>query len=162
SGRCLEPLRERINSSNVPADFKSDDPATDRALVEEARRLSAEMQQTAQPSEPSAAAADELEEAFQKSYLKTRTMEQELAAQIARHEEHYTGAIARQEQTCKNRLRKQARDIQQLAAMLDEIAASSASLRSSRLWKFANRAAAIEARLFSPKWLVSDRRLQKI
>jgi Sulfotransferase family len=64
SARCLEPLRERINSSNVPPDFKSDDPATDRAIVEEARRLSAEMQQAAQPSEPSAAAADEIEEAY--------------------------------------------------------------------------------------------------
>ena len=40
SAKCLEPLSERINSSNVPDDFKSEDPATDPAIVEEARRLS--------------------------------------------------------------------------------------------------------------------------
>src|SRR4029434_8008119 len=52
SPRCLEPLRERINSSNVPADFKSDDPATDRAVVDEARQISAEMHQSAQHTDP--------------------------------------------------------------------------------------------------------------
>ena len=46
SAKCLEPLSERINSSNVPPDFKSEDPATDPAIVEEARRLSAEIEQT--------------------------------------------------------------------------------------------------------------------
>ncbi len=60
SAKCLEPLSERINSSNVPPDFKSDDPATDPAIVEEARRLSTEIEQTSQPSEDSPAAADEL------------------------------------------------------------------------------------------------------
>jgi hypothetical protein len=60
SAKCLEPLSERINSSNVPPGFKSDDPATDPAIVEEARRLSTEIEQTSQPSEDSPAAADEL------------------------------------------------------------------------------------------------------
>ena len=64
SAKCLEPLSERINSSNVPPDFKSDDPATDPAIVEEARRLSAEIEQTSQPTEHSPAAADELEAEF--------------------------------------------------------------------------------------------------
>jgi hypothetical protein len=64
SARCLEPLSERINSSNVPSDFQSDDPATDPAIVEEARRLSAEIEQTFQPTEHSPAAADELEAEF--------------------------------------------------------------------------------------------------
>jgi Sulfotransferase family len=64
SAKCLEPLSERINSSNVPPDFKSDDPATDPAIVEEARRLSAEIEQTSQPTEHSSAAADELEAEF--------------------------------------------------------------------------------------------------
>jgi hypothetical protein len=64
SARCLEPLSERINSSNVPSDFQSDDPATDPAIVEEARRLSAEIEQTSQPTEHSPAAADELEAEF--------------------------------------------------------------------------------------------------
>src|SRR4029453_16055184 len=71
-------------------------------------------------------------------------------------------AIARQERHYKNRLRKQAREIQQLAAMLDEIAASTASLRSSRFWTFVNRAAAVEARLFRNKAVVPGRHFQKI
>ena len=61
---CLEPLGDRINSSNVPPDFKCDDPGTDPAVVEKAQRLWAEIEKTGQPSEASAAAADELEEAF--------------------------------------------------------------------------------------------------
>jgi len=64
SAKCLEPLSERINSSNVPPDFKSDDPATDPAIVEEARRLSAGIEQTSQLTERSPAAADELEAEF--------------------------------------------------------------------------------------------------
>ena len=64
SAKCLEPLSERINSSNVPPDFKSEDPATDPAIVEEARRLSAEIEQTSRPTEPSPAAADDLEAEF--------------------------------------------------------------------------------------------------
>jgi hypothetical protein len=64
SAKCLEPLSERINSSNVPPDFKSEDPATDPAIAEEARRLSSEIEQTCQPSPHSSAAADELEAEF--------------------------------------------------------------------------------------------------
>jgi len=64
SAQCLEALSERINSSNVPPDFKSDDPATDSAIVEEARRLSAEIEQSSQSTEHSRAAADELEANF--------------------------------------------------------------------------------------------------
>ena len=64
SPKCLEPLSERINSSNVPPDFKSDDPATDPAIVEEAQQLSAEIEQTSQATEHSSAAAEELEAEF--------------------------------------------------------------------------------------------------
>jgi Sulfotransferase domain. len=64
SAKCLEPLSERINCSNVPPDFKSGDPATDPLIVEEARRLSAEIEQTFQPNEGSPAAAEELEAEF--------------------------------------------------------------------------------------------------
>jgi Sulfotransferase family len=64
SAKCLEPLSERINSSNVPPDFRSDDSATDPAIVEEARRLSTEIEQTPQLTEHSPAAADELEVEF--------------------------------------------------------------------------------------------------
>ena len=34
SAKCLEPLSQRINSSNVPPYFNSNDPATDPAIVE--------------------------------------------------------------------------------------------------------------------------------
>jgi hypothetical protein len=64
SAKCLEPLSERINSSNVPPDFKSDDPTTDPVIAEEARRLSTQIEQTYQPSSHSSAAADELEAEF--------------------------------------------------------------------------------------------------
>ena len=65
SAKCLEPLSERINSSNVPPDFKSEDPATDAALVEEARRLSANIEETPQPGGHSPVAVDELEAEFE-------------------------------------------------------------------------------------------------
>jgi hypothetical protein len=64
SAKCLEPLSERINSSNVPPDFRSDDPATDLAIVEKARQLSAEVEQTPQPGEHSPVIAGELEVEF--------------------------------------------------------------------------------------------------
>ncbi|MFZ0917320.1 MAG: sulfotransferase [Candidatus Udaeobacter sp.] len=64
SAKCLVPLAERINSSNVPPDFKSDDSATDPAIAEEARRLSSEIEETPQPTEHSRTAADELEADF--------------------------------------------------------------------------------------------------
>ncbi len=63
--RCLEPLAERINSSNVPADFKTDDLATEPAIVETAQRLSAEIDKTLQPSQASSAAAAEIDAIFE-------------------------------------------------------------------------------------------------
>jgi Sulfotransferase family len=65
AAKCLEPLGRRINSSNVPDDFVADDPSTDLALVDQATKLSAELEVTAQPSEASPAAADALEAQFQ-------------------------------------------------------------------------------------------------
>ena len=64
SANCLEPLSQRLNSSNVPADFKFDDPATDPAVAKEARRLSSEIEQAGPPGAPSSAAADELKAEF--------------------------------------------------------------------------------------------------
>ena len=64
SAKCLEPLSDRINSSNVPPDFKSDDPATDPAIAEESRQLSAQIEETCQPGLLSPAAVDELEAEF--------------------------------------------------------------------------------------------------
>ena len=104
SAKCLEPLAQRINSSNVPVDFKSEDPATDRKVVEAARRLYAEIQQTPQPVEASPAMADQLEAAFQEPYLKAARLQQELSGEIAKVEhyaaeiEKYKLQLARQEQ----------------------------------------------------------------
>jgi len=92
SAKCLEPLAQRINSSNVPVDFKSEDPATDPKVVEAARRLYAQIQQTPQPAEGSPAAADQLEAAFQEPYLKATRLQQELSEQIAKVE-HYAAEI---------------------------------------------------------------------
>jgi hypothetical protein len=61
---CLEPLQLRINSSNVPASFHASDPQTDPGLVEQAVRLSTEIEKTPQPHEASPAASDEMEAAF--------------------------------------------------------------------------------------------------
>jgi Sulfotransferase family len=64
TAKCLEPLTQRINSSNVPDDFIAKDPATDAAVVEEATRLNLDLDRTAQPAQASRAAADEMEAGF--------------------------------------------------------------------------------------------------
>jgi hypothetical protein len=74
-----------------------------------------------------------------------------LTDQLARQEEHYTNCLS-----------KQLRDIEKLAGLLDEVVTSSARLRSSRFWTFANKAVEIEAKLFRNKVFVPDRRFQKI
>jgi hypothetical protein len=61
---CLEPLAQRINSSDVPADVKTDDAADNSAVAESAIRLCAEVERSPQPVETSFAAADEMEVAF--------------------------------------------------------------------------------------------------
>src|SRR5881275_572526 len=61
---CLEPLQLRINSSNVPASFHASDPQTDPSLVEQALRLSTEVEKTPQPLEASPAVSDAMEAAF--------------------------------------------------------------------------------------------------
>jgi hypothetical protein len=64
TARCLEPLAERINSSDVPPDFRSESPATNSVIMEEACRLSTELEEGTPPSVGSSAAANELEAAF--------------------------------------------------------------------------------------------------
>jgi len=66
AAKCLEPLMQRINSSDVPADFKIGNPETDPAVVEQATRLCSEVEKTSQPPEASPAAAVEMETAFEK------------------------------------------------------------------------------------------------
>ncbi len=148
---CLEPLGERINSSNVPADFKSEDPATDPAVVEKARKLWIEIEGVGQPKEPASAAAEELEMAFRKTYSGT-----------GRIEPGPTNQIPRREQSCENQLARRHKEVEQLVRMLDEIEKISSNLQCSPFWRFASRVAAIEAKLFGSKELVPDRRFRKV
>ena len=62
--QCLEPLAQRINSANVPADFNPSDPATDRTIVKRARQLSDELQNSSQQRDASASVAEKLEAEF--------------------------------------------------------------------------------------------------
>src|SRR5436190_8132989 len=61
---CLEPLAQRVNSSNVPADFEIDLHGTDLSLVEQAMRLSQQLDQSLQPTESCFAAIEEIEAGF--------------------------------------------------------------------------------------------------
>jgi hypothetical protein len=63
TSECLTPLQKKINSSNVPADFQLTPPHSDR-IIERATQLYAKILTTSQTSEPSLAAAAELEAEF--------------------------------------------------------------------------------------------------
>jgi hypothetical protein len=89
TGKCLEPLSQRINSSNVSDDFKTDDPGTDPAIVKEATRLSRDLEQTAQPADASPLAADEIEAAFVQRIQHTAIQRaQQLSGDSAKQERH--------------------------------------------------------------------------
>jgi len=77
SPQCLEPLAERINSSNVPADFNANDPATDPRVIEKATRLCANINETPQADRPSREAADEMEAAFKQRVDYTASVDRE-------------------------------------------------------------------------------------
>ncbi|HTE90887.1 MAG TPA: sulfotransferase [Terriglobales bacterium] len=64
SDRCLAPLDIRINSSSVPLDFQISEAVINPEIATEARLVSDEIQRSAQPAEPSSAAADAIEAAF--------------------------------------------------------------------------------------------------
>src|SRR5215471_13698909 len=101
TAKCLVPLGQRINSSNVPADFKADDPATDPAVSEKAMRLCAKLAATPQPSQASCAAADELEAAFREQAQLIASLQSEsraharaerLAKEVKRKKSYHPGA----------------------------------------------------------------------
>jgi hypothetical protein len=91
---CLEPLAQRINSSNVPADFQIDDRETDPRLIEQAMRLCREVEESSQPLEASTAAMEEIESAFDervqfvanlpKAYHKAQQKNQRISARAER------------------------------------------------------------------------------
>ena len=75
--RCVEPLGHQINSSEVPSDFVSEDPATDRRVVEEAENLYVELQNTPEVS-ASSTAADEMAARFDQRVQHFATVEEQL------------------------------------------------------------------------------------
>jgi hypothetical protein len=87
--KCLKPLTVRINSSNVPADFKSDDPSTDRATIEKSRRLFIEIEQNMQPEQASAVALARLEATLWEPWLQAERSQQELKDQIRKLQQHH-------------------------------------------------------------------------
>jgi hypothetical protein len=64
SDRCLSALDIRINSSSVPPDFQISGATINAKIATEARLVSDEIEQSAQPAEPSSVAADAMEAAF--------------------------------------------------------------------------------------------------
>lgn len=62
--QCLEPLAQRINSSNVPTDFNEHELTTDSAIIEQARQLSDQLQNSRQPGRASALVAEKLDAEF--------------------------------------------------------------------------------------------------
>ena len=82
--KCLGPLSQRINSSNVPGDFRSDDATKAPLVVEQAERLSRDLEQSLQPGEASSAAAAEMEAAFagRVQYMATLESQYQRALQI--------------------------------------------------------------------------------
>jgi hypothetical protein len=86
AGECLIPLRQRINSSNVPADFKLDHRGTDSDVIERAIQLNAEIETTPQPGETSASAADTLEREFNERVQHLAALDKTCAEAHARAE----------------------------------------------------------------------------
>jgi hypothetical protein len=62
--KCLAPLELRINSSDVPAEFKADGPPANPKVVDEAVQLSGLLERTPQVTEASFNAAEEMEATF--------------------------------------------------------------------------------------------------
>jgi hypothetical protein len=77
--QCLQPLAQRINSSNVPADFEIDDRETDPSLVEQAIRLCRQVEENSQPANASPTAVEEIEIAFDKRVQYMATVASELS-----------------------------------------------------------------------------------
>ena len=66
SAKCLEPLSERINSSNVPLDFTIGDSTLNPSVLEKAMRLCRKVNETSSPVRTSSVTAATIETAFRK------------------------------------------------------------------------------------------------
>ncbi len=82
---CLTPLAQRINSSNVPAGFKIDLRKTDPSLIEQATRLSQQVEESSQPPEASPAAVEEIEAAFDERVQFVATLVRRIPQSIAKN-----------------------------------------------------------------------------
>jgi DNA repair exonuclease SbcCD ATPase subunit len=121
SAKCLEPLSERINSSNVPPDFKSENPATDPTVVERARRLYAQIEETGQPSEAHPEAAEEMEATFRERVKHKAALESIIAELQRQLERQNIGVEQLSEQLSQRTLEtaKLERDLNAYAAELE-------------------------------------------
>ncbi len=111
AAKCLTPLGERMNSSNVPADFKLGDPDSDPAVIERARQLYSEIETSPQPSGTSRIAAHKMESEFYQRAQYFATLD---SAHIRAHTE-LAKAHARAERLANEIQRKRAtiRDLQE-------------------------------------------------
>jgi hypothetical protein len=94
---CLEPLVQRINSANVPADFNARDSATDPSIVQQARKVSDQLQNSPQPREISDELAKKMETEFDHQvqyYRDLRTRYSEAQLLIAELQKGRTGPAA--------------------------------------------------------------------
>src|SRR5581483_694234 len=64
AAECTLPLRKRINSSDVPADFQLGKRGTDPVILERATRLNAQIETSLQASESSIGALEKMEATF--------------------------------------------------------------------------------------------------
>ena len=77
---CVEPLAERINSSDVPAGFQSRDANTDARVVERAQRLSDQLQESCEHYRPTPSARAEFEAGFTKQVSFAAELDAEYAS----------------------------------------------------------------------------------
>jgi hypothetical protein len=81
---CLEPLKQRINSSKVPVDFEIDPGETDPGLLEQATQLCQQVEESPQPPKASTAAVQEIEAGLDKQveFVATLVHEYRRAQQV--------------------------------------------------------------------------------
>jgi hypothetical protein len=79
ASECLEPLRQRINSSKVPPDFNERDVATDPLIVRRAKELSEQLQSACAPAAASPQALAKIESDFDQQVEHSATLESKLS-----------------------------------------------------------------------------------
>ena len=103
---CLIPLRKRINSSNVPANFKLGESGTDPLVIERATRLYAKIETAPQPSAISTIAIDEIEATFNAPINQVAILRTEYAKAHARAQRLANEVRALQARRWRHKLRQ--------------------------------------------------------